>query len=58
MLFTQEFVESLIKQNQLQLEQIEKLNKTIEELNATQQKVCEEKAVKSRVDRMVTQVNI
>ena len=24
--FTQEFVESLIKQNQLQLEQIEKLN--------------------------------
>ena len=33
--FTQEFVESLIKQNQLQLEQIEKLNKTIEELNAT-----------------------
>ena len=33
--FTQEFIESLIKQNQMQLEQIEKLNKTIEELNAT-----------------------
>ena len=33
--FTQEFVESLIKQNQMQLEQIEKLNKTIDELNAT-----------------------
>ena len=33
--FTQEFIESLIKQNQIQLEQIEKLNKTIEELNAT-----------------------
>ena len=33
--FTQEFIESLIKQNQMQLEQIEKLNNTIEELNAT-----------------------
>ena len=33
--FTQEFVESIIKQNQMQLEQIEKLNKTIDELNAT-----------------------
>lgn len=30
--FTQEFVESIIKQNQMQLEQIEKLNKTIDEL--------------------------
>ena len=29
--FTQEFIESLIKQNQMQLEQIEKLNKTIED---------------------------
>ena len=33
--FTQELIESLIKQNQMQLEQIEKLNNTIEELNAT-----------------------
>ena len=32
---TQEFIESLIKQNQMQLEQIEKLNQTIAELNAT-----------------------
>ena len=32
---TQEFIESLMKQNQMQLEQIEKLNQTIAELNAT-----------------------
>ena len=32
---TQEFIESLMKQNQMQLEQIEKLNQTIDELNAT-----------------------
>ena len=33
--FTQEFVESLIKQNNALMEQVETLNKTIEELNAT-----------------------
>ena len=32
---TQEFIESLMKQNQMHLEQIEKLNRTIAELNAT-----------------------
>ena len=32
---TQEFIESLMKQNQMHLEQIEKLNQTIAELNAT-----------------------
>ncbi|WP_407724850.1 DUF6444 domain-containing protein [Ruminococcus sp. JL13D9] len=32
---TQEFIESLMKQNQMLLEQIEKLNQTIAELNAT-----------------------
>ena len=33
--FTQEFIESLIKQNNALMEQVETLNKTIEELNAT-----------------------
>ena len=32
---TQEFIKSLMKQNQMLLEQVDSLNKTIAELNAT-----------------------
>ena len=32
---TQEFIESLMKQNQMLLEQVDSLSKTIDELNAT-----------------------
>ena len=48
--FTQEFIESLIKQNQMQLEQIEKLNKTIEELNATIKELDDNAASNDIVD--------
>ena len=45
--FTQEFIESLIKQNQIQLEQIEKLNKTIEELTPSSDGLKKKPATKS-----------
>ena len=40
--FTQEFVESLIEQNNALTEQIKTLNKTIEELDATIMKLREQ----------------
>ena len=40
--FTQEFIESLIKQNNALMEQVETLNKTIEELNATIEELREQ----------------
>ena len=40
---TQEFIESLMKQNQMLVEQVDSLNKTIAELNATIKELREQR---------------